>query len=348
MQNIGGKITFNDFINGVKDPSYSPVQNNPNAPKLTTLQEDKIEIQGKEEKKNKNLKPLWITLGVLAAGAVGIATATVIGGVHKCAKANLRKDMAEMFKNVFLNENITQEEAEKMLLRYKAIEKIKDKKEYIKALFDEACKNYGLDKDGIKLVISDKKLKGTLGKLNGKWDSANKVVSISSKCRRGKICNTMHHELRHALQSKASGTIGKKSDEYIEDIVNIFINHGIKIKNGAKLTDEDLMKACRDYLKGKVPNNYLVLGAKNIYSKVQFCANEFFQNTNSGEIYLTDIIEKDARWAGNTVENIVKQKNLKLLRSNWFEKQVNKIDYSPTARIIKYLEENPNNDFFKS
>lgn len=332
MQNVSGKITFNDFINGIKDPSYSPVQNNPNAPKLTTLQEDKIEIQGKEEKKKKNLKPLWITLGVLAAGAVGIMTAATIS-VHRGRKAELRKDMAEMFKNVFLNENITQEEAEKMLLRYKAIEKIKDKKEYIKALFDEACKNYGLDKDGIKLVISDKKLAGSLGNANGRWETGNRIVRISPECERKKLLNTIHHELRHALQSKAGGKM-QNPEEYINTIEKIYADCHEVLKNGAKLTDDNLMKICKKHLKGKVPDNQIELGLKRFYSDLYLAASEILGNSYDKNSYWTDIVEKDARWAGNTIENIVKQKTYRAFCSNYREMTYDKIERQGLAEII--------------
>ena len=60
------------------------------------------------------------------------------------------KQLQKTFQDVFLNPDISIGEAKIMFDRYKEIEKIEDKTEYTKALFEEAKRNFGFKNSKIE------------------------------------------------------------------------------------------------------------------------------------------------------------------------------------------------------
>lgn len=90
-----------------------------------------------------------------------------------------------------MRDDITPEIAKAMKARYKEIEKIKDVKEYAKALFKEAKKNYGIEDDPIKLIFEE--LKEPPNAL-GFCRRDNSVISITPEGlkSRGHLMNTIN------------------------------------------------------------------------------------------------------------------------------------------------------------
>lgn len=95
-----------------------------------------------------------------------------------------------------MRENITTEETVQMIKRYKEIEKIPDKQEYVQALFNEAKKNYGFEKGTLHCKFVNKP-KDTVG---GKNYSNQNFIEINIAHDRKKMLEYVHHELRHAKQ----------------------------------------------------------------------------------------------------------------------------------------------------
>ena len=180
--------TFNQFKHSTYNDNQG-IQTNISTPIRTGLNSDTVQIGGENKTNNKN-NTKNILLGL---GAATVATLGTVYGVKKYQVKNI-KNIQKAFQETFMRDDITVEQTREMLKRYKAIEKIKDRKEYIQALFDEAKKNYGLENSNIKLIFEDKKGYAGFCKRD------NSEISITTSCSRSHILNTIHHEFRHAKQ----------------------------------------------------------------------------------------------------------------------------------------------------
>ena len=163
---------------------------------------------------NKTKKTMLI-LGGLALAGIGLFFAVKKGQTSRVEKvfAELKNEPSKAqktFQEVFLREDITEKEALEMVKRYESIWKIKDKKEYIEALFKEVKKNCRLDNTKIKLAF-DLPCDGCTN-AGGFYSPADEVISITTRCSKEAIMQIMHHEFRHALQHRAS----KYSEQYIK------------------------------------------------------------------------------------------------------------------------------------
>ena len=157
---------------------------------------------------------------LLALG--GIAT-TVLGAVlavkgyrsHQITKGmekieqkflKLQENMPEVqktFKEVFLRDDITEKEALEMLNRYKEVEKIsitRSKKEYIRAVYEEAKRNFGFADAKFELRLQNGQVSQN-GKTLGGAAECCKYIMIDPSTEIGKIMNTVHHEMRHMKQN---------------------------------------------------------------------------------------------------------------------------------------------------
>ena len=275
--------------------------------------------------KQDNTKTI-LSLGALATTGIGIVYA-----IKKAQVKNIN-NIQKAFQDVFLRDDISIEETKAMLKRYKEIEKIKDKKEYTKALFEEAKKNYRMDDTNYKLAF-DLPCKGAKN-YYGFCSYNDETISISSKCPRSHLLNTMHHEFRHSIQHR----IAKQSDEalkirclvdlqYDEDIKRIGDNE-VELK---KLQNYDyvelLLKKAKEKLKKygfvktaentkrldfykknnekpfSVPEKYSEWKDKCIEAEFysQYCSPD-----NNYIKYFKQFVEKDARQAGGKMEKFVK------------------------------------------
>lgn len=142
------------------------------------------------KKKNKKKRTL-IAIGIAAI----LGTSAVMG----LREAHIKKAQ-KTFQEVFMRDDISRKETVDILKRYKKIEKIKDKDEYVKAMFNEAKKNYKLE--------NIKELELRYGKNFDKFMTENNLgnaamnpeVTIRTTIERKDVKSTVHHELRHIKQ----------------------------------------------------------------------------------------------------------------------------------------------------
>lgn len=160
------------------------------------------------------------TKALLALG--GIAT-TVLGTVlafkgyrsHQITKGiekieqkflKLQENMPEVqktFKEVFLRDDITEKEALEMLNRYKEVEKISvtgSKKEYIRAVYEEAKRNFGFANAKFELRFGKGQVSKN-GKTMGGAANSCKFIMIDPSEKIEKIMGLVHHEMRHMKQN---------------------------------------------------------------------------------------------------------------------------------------------------
>ena len=287
--------------------------------------------------KNKTKKTL-LTLGAITLAGVGLFLAAKKGQAIRVEKAfaELKKDpqkAQKTFQEVFLRENITKKEALEMVNRYENIWKIKDKKEYIEALFKEAKKNYRLDDTGIKLAF-DLPCEGCKH-AKGFYRDSDKIISITTKKSKQSIMNIMHHEFRHALQHRA----GQASDtriklqalvsSYADDFIkkNPNFNAVTQEKEMKKITTEIWEKAKKELKEKGFPETKEMIREYNFvkealidkgsifkvpekYSEwAEKCAEKHYLEKytmpdENFKKYYEQFTEKDARFAGESIAKL--------------------------------------------
>lgn len=241
---------------------------------------------------------------LLGLAAIGIAALGAISGVHNPSSL---KNVQKSFQKVFMRDDITLGETKVMLDRYKQIEKIKDNDEYIRQMFNEAAKNYGLDKFNIKLFLRDN-IRNEFGmRTNGEAYGSFMGVSVLKTQRRETVANTVHHELRHWLQNYYSFNLNP--EQYVKGLAN-------RIKIPKSLSEKDL----QDVLDSQMNDIIERIGKPSIKNvpddKLEFaqkCLNGHCNYTDAFEnkkAYFSNFVERDAYFAGDTIEKILKRNNI--------------------------------------
>ena len=257
--------------------------------------------QPKDEAKNTNRNRI-----ICGVASLGIFALSVAYGIKKHQVKDI-KNIQRTFKDVFMREDITIEETKNILHRYKEIEKIKDKKEYARALFDEAKKNYGLENTDITLEFTKK------GELFGFCRRDNYSVSISPDRPRSGLFDTIHHELKHAKQHAIvyneypeiakKNLINIKLRKVVDNLLNSLFNSSPKTGT-SNLSEEDYMK---HYFPDFTPKENI-----DIYKKYANALKEGMENYVQAEkdiiAYWNNYTEKDARKAGRLMSKYVKGK----------------------------------------
>lgn len=262
----------------------SYIQRTPFNPVLSQpLNRDSVQINQNRKTEPSNNKKRNILLGI---GATAVATLGAIYGVKKYQVKNI-KNIQKAFQETFMRDDITVEQTKEMLKRYKEIEKIKDREEYIKALFEEAKKNYGFEKNPIKLIFEDKK--GS----NGFCKGDNSAICITPSCSRSRILNTMHHEFRHAKQHLYS-----QPERYFRDKLNNIMD--AYIDKNQSITPEKAIELLRQEV---IPEKYQEWANKCRTARANYAGMEkdFVATWNN-------FMEVDARQAGRSIDKFVKGK----------------------------------------
>lgn len=307
---------------GVSQISYSNSQQTVNTIKCSERVPSKDTVTiGNHKIKKRNL--------LVGLGAVTVATIGVVAAV-RVRNANTLEKAQKTFQKVFLRDDISLEETKAILSRYKEIEKIENKEDYIQALFAEAKKNYGLEHTSVSCKIEDIG-EYTLGASNGYGD-----ITISKNAKRKGLINFIHHELRHTKQNDmmlstnpekyANGILSrgtslevlKKSSMYkkIQEIVKKQMPNG---------TPEEIEEMTIECIKMRYAQSLSVeakakgLGSKTYSDKHKdfveklFVAHEKYPSS-AGIIgiikYHNNFLEKDARFAGKNMEKVVKKTKL--------------------------------------
>ncbi len=233
---------------------------------------------------NKSLsKKISLGLGALSAIAL-----SVVYGIKKYNVKNI-KNIQKAFQEVFMRDDITLNQTREIMNRYKNIEKIENKEEYIKAMFKEAKKNFGFENSSIKLVID--KLKYA----NGQCTNNNSYIIINTDISRRQILDTIHHEFRHAKQNYLANP-----EKYHRAELDKLVEEAIDNGN----TETNLLEQCIEQLRNKiVPAKY-----KNWTENIR---NGFNNYLGIGKDFVgtwNNIVEQDARKAGRKMSKYVRAK----------------------------------------
>lgn len=155
--------------------------------------------------------------GKLLLGAAAIAAGIVLtkGKLWAKPQAQSLEKIHQNLAEIFGKKDLTKEQAETMLKKYREISQIKDKTEYIKQLFAQVKQDFGYgDNKNIYLVIRDEKIKfADIPKKKGVagFCQNNGALSIESFLDKQNIFTSMFHEFTHVRQDEiAFRTIGAR------------------------------------------------------------------------------------------------------------------------------------------
>ncbi len=299
--------------------SYSP-KNEPqksisnSAAILPKDSQDSLELSsklGEQVPTNSKTKKLFVGLGAIAS--------TVVFGIVavKQKKVPALEEAQKVFKDVFMRNDITLTETKQILENYKNISKIKDKEEYIRAIFKEAKKNYGFGDVEMPLNVLGKMRKSArVETMGGAHVSIDKGVDIS--LRSESPINAVHHELRHIKQHYLAANYSK--NDYYEAVFENLYNNGLRDKNGIS----NSFKSFEDYYKNmSVVVDNCIMNVEKMYgsltrSNVKPEQYEFAKKCIDNQRkyidahldkpgYLNQFVEKDAYNAGDSIEKLLKK-----------------------------------------
>lgn len=285
------------------------------------ISNDTVTIGNKKVKK----KNILLGLGVLALGTIGVVVGVKFHNTNTLEKAQ------KTFQKVFLRDDISLEETKAILSRYKEIEKIENKEDYIQALFAEAKKNYGLEHTSISCKIED------LGKFKLGTSDGYGDVTINKNAKRKGLINFIHHELRHTKQNDMM--LSTNPEKYAKSIFNRAST--LKIlkekdsyykqlcehmkKQLPDATQEDIDEMATMMLMDKYIKSLSTeakakgLGTKSYSDKHKDYIEELFsahENYTFGDgisgilEYRNNFLEKDARFAGENMEKVIRKTKL--------------------------------------
>lgn len=265
-----------------------------------------------------------VGLGAVAAATIGVVAAVKLHNVNTIEKAQ------KTFQKIFMRDDISLKETKAMLSRYKEIEKIENKDDYVQALFAEAKKNYGLEHTNVSLKFKD------LGKYRLGASDVYGDLTISINAKRESMINFIHHELRHTKQTdmmlsadpvkyangifnrKSSLEIIKESNEYkaLQEMVKQ------KMPNATpKQIEEVAMEAFKTRYAQRLSAEAKAkgLGVKAYSDKNKefveklYVAHQNYPSTGGiiGMIkYHFNFLERDARFAGENMQKIITKTKL--------------------------------------
>lgn len=235
-------------------------------------------------------------LSILSKPVSEAMRATVLGGISYSMVSRLQK-LQQAFQDVFMNKDLSLGEAKVMADRYRALNKIQDKNDYIKAVFEEAKRNFGFDSSSIELSIRPAK---DCNGFYGAADNAFSNIIIRDDIPRSHVINTIHHEFRHHLQKLIAY---KYSPEKYMEAVNQNIE---KISNGAGRQWSDVEKF-QSWLDSNLNSSDVAYMDDDFAKKVIYSmlSNQGL-NTEEPEKYWDNFNEKDARNAGALIEHVLR------------------------------------------
>ncbi len=136
-------------------------------------------------------------------------------------------ELQQGFKKIFLRD-IDLGETYVMAKRYKDIERIADRSQYIEAIFNEAKNNFGFRGSKIQLSLETPERLGV--RVNGAADNAFLSLKLRRNLEREKVAGTIHHEFRHFLQDFFA--FNQSPQEYMKAV-----NKKIEIMTQGKVKD---------------------------------------------------------------------------------------------------------------
>lgn len=220
----------------------------------------------------------------------------------------------KIFKKVFMRDDITKEETLQILNRYKNIGKIKNKEEYIRALFNEAKTNYGFEKGSLDIKFFSQYTPNINSNLNGIVNIFTPFVNINKDSDKLKILKTIHHEMRHKKQFFMMLNQCETLENFLKAAIGL---HKVKPTKNIEETIQNIA----DEITTKFPNWLKQFGIEKLSkSNIQSKHNDYVEHllkevskykaykqfdVENNNKYFKSFCEKDARHSSETIQEIL-------------------------------------------
>jgi len=197
----------------------------------TSIPSDKVELSKSSKNQSSKIKKIIIAIGVVVA-IVAIGKGVLISKAAKKINnmRNLPTEAAEevfksledietrfaqlennlpqvqdKFKEIFLRNDLTQQQTLEILRGYKEVEKLGltcSKKEYVEAVFKEAKKNYQIYSPNMKIEYNNPTIFDNACGVSLRDGSALYITEHGLSKSRHELFEVIHHELRHSKQGE--------------------------------------------------------------------------------------------------------------------------------------------------
>ena len=179
---------------------------------------DTVELSSKKNGMSNGVK-IAIGLGSIGTIVCGILlhkhfsknkVKEVFNSVEQIDKkfAELENDLPNVqkkFKEAFLRNDLTEKQTKEILNGYKEVEKLglkSSKEEYVKAVFEQAKKNYQIYNPTMKIEIKNLTMRDSAFAGCPMNNEAVYITNNGIKMSRSELFEFFHHELRHAKQNE--------------------------------------------------------------------------------------------------------------------------------------------------
>ena len=179
---------------------------------------DTVELSSKKNGMSNGVK-IAIGLGSIGTIVCGILlhkhfsknkVKEVFNSVEQIDKkfAELENDLPNVqkkFKEAFLRNDLTEKQTKEILNGYKEVEKLglkSSKEEYVKAVFEQAKKNYQIYNPTMKIEIKNLTMRDSAFAGCPMNNEAVYITNNGIKMSRSELFEFVHHELRHAKQNE--------------------------------------------------------------------------------------------------------------------------------------------------
>ena len=219
MINPIGYNVINTYPKTFRGNNIAPVYTNTMPLQNSKLSQDTVNFSAEEKFQNES-KSKKSGLSKGAKWALGIAgtAAAVYGYVvgHRILTKPTIEKVAQNFSEIF-RRDISTEEAQKIVNKYKDILDIKNTEEFCKKAFEQVKKDYGYDNLGINLKIEympDTKISTILSREAGaSWNASDGVITLHvpdvknakyplDKSQKSELISGLLHEFQHTKQTE--------------------------------------------------------------------------------------------------------------------------------------------------
>lgn len=299
---------------------------------------DTVELSSKKNGMSNGVK-IAIGLGTIGTVVCGILLhkhfsknkiKEVFNSVEQIDKkfAELENDLPNVqkkFKEVFLRNDLTEKQTKEILNGYKEVEKLglkSSKEEYVKAVFEQAKKNYQIYNPTMKIEIKNLTMRESAFAGCPKNNEAVYITKNGIQKSRSELFELVHHELRHAKQNEH--LYNTKPDEFktaiYEGMVyeylgkdrNKFDNICKEIRKIAAGRLDFSKKEVQEYIDKKVVNvskiieeNFNKPDINNVPENYRETVNRIWSHHNTIIHYPQRMEEIDAFKIGNIMRKLI-------------------------------------------
>lgn len=249
--------------------------------------------------------------GKLLLGAAAIAAGIVLTKGKLWAKPQSLEKIQQNLAEIFGKKDLTKEQAEAMLKKYKELLKIKDSKEFITKAFEQVKEDFGYKDIKINLTINDKPFKSETSS-NNLWGASSLLgIEIFSGDSKKGLLNTLVHEFTHIRQKEFQ--IRYDLERFLDteaDSICTIVKNSEEYKRAPKESQDKLKAKLKTFLRSnlcglehlpKIKENTPEQELAENYFKA---SEEYFDESGKKKDYHGNFLETEAFHNGSLMEEV--------------------------------------------